>query len=250
MNLRIAGLICNLDTDNHRWKKFLEKKYGFFKVSLHEKPLFNISIVPQVRINHDVIFFKESGKVKILTPLNLRRFRTFNFFLKTSLAYLLLNHQGFLLHASSLTKDSKGFIFTGKQGSGKSTVVKLAKNYQALNDDFTIIKKDKGKYFVFSSPFYETNPIPQTKIKAPIKGVYFLTQANENRLVKMEKDDSIIKIISLILTPLSLPSISNSHSKKLLEKLWRLANDFVQNNPCYMLYFKKDSAFLELLKCN
>lgn len=250
MNLEIGELVCRLETKDLRWKKFLEDKYRFFVSDRRIKPSFIISVIPQKRVNFRISFFKTPGKANIYTPLNLRRFRTFNFFLKTVLANFFLNHDGFFLHASSLIKNNKGLIFTGKQGVGKSTVIKLAKTHQALSDDFAIIRKSDVKFFVFSSLFYETNPIIPTKIKSPIQGVYFLVQAEKNRLVKLKENESLSKIVSLILTPLNLPSVSVRNSKIILESVWKITEEFVRKTPCFMLYFKKDKSFLKLLKCN
>lgn len=250
MNLKIGDLSCRIETKNLHWKKFLEDKYRFFVVNHQVKPTFTILIIPQKRVNFKISFLKDPGAAIIYTPLNLRRFRTFNFFLKTVLANFFLTHDGFFLHASSIVKNGRGFVFTGKQGVGKSTVIKLAKTHQALSDDFAIIRKTSTEFSVFSSPFYETNPIRPTKIKSPIQGVYFLVQAEKNRLVKLKENESLSKIVSLILTPLNLPSVSVRNSKIILESVWKITEEFVRKTPCFMLYFKKDKSFLKLLKCN
>ena len=247
MKIKLGALIFSLEIKNERWRNFLMGKYKLFLIRDGLEADFYISVYPQKRKRYSLLFSPDGMKAKIYTPLSLRRFKTFDFFLKTALATFFLDKKGFFLHASALRKNGQGLIFAGKKKSGKSTLVKLASNLKPLNDDFAIIRKIKNKFFVFSSPFHETNPIAKTNLKVVVDKLYFLNQSNSNSVKVVKKENCLPKIASLILSPLSLSRLNKNQEKLILEKIWTNANDFVQTVPCFMLYFKKDQSFLKFL---
>ncbi len=247
MKIKLGGLVFFLEIKNKVWKSFLRGKYKLFLTSDKSKIDFCISICSQKRKKYSLSFSLDGKEVKIYTPFSLRRFRTFDFFLKTAIATFFLNKKGFFLHASALVKDGQGLIFAGKKRSGKSTLIKLVSNFKPLNDDFAIIRKIKNKFFVFSSPFYETNPIAKTNSNVPIRNLYFLAQSKNNSLEAIKKENCVPKIASLILSSLSLSNLNKKQEKLILEKIWLNANDFTRAIPSFMLYFKKDQSFLRLL---
>lgn len=249
MILEIGGVNCYIDTQNNKWREFIEEKYKNFLTNKESDENLQFSIIPQERDNFFVNFSRKLDKVEIYTPLSLRRFRTFNFYFKTAFATILINQEDFLLHASGIKKGRHGLIFAGKSGSGKSEIIKLAEGkYQLLNDDFAIIRKEGRRYYIYSSPFYETNPVPKRKMKVPLKWVYFLRKAESNKLVQISKEESITKIVSLVLTPLSLANLDFEKSRRFLLKIWRAASILTEEIPCSLLYFRQDSSFFELLK--
>ncbi|MDO8551798.1 MAG: hypothetical protein Q7S03_03930 [bacterium] len=248
MNLKIGNLVCRLAVEDEEWERLIEKKYQFFKAA-GNKPDLIINLIAWDKESFHLSFSPDISLGKLYIPKRAKKFKTFDFFLKTGLATLFLSNGGFFLHGASLLKDGKVIIFAGKKGAGKSTILKLASNLTPLNDDFAIIQDSTKGYFAHSSPFYEKNDIPQTNIKAPIKAVFLLVKASENQLKKIPLNEAIIKLASLILLPNPQLFLSPSQSTLLMEKIWSAACKFPKKTPCFMLYFKKDNSFLELLKC-
>lgn len=71
---------------------------------------------------------------------------------------MLLGDKGFYLHASSSAIDNdQAIIFTGKNGAGKSTMMKKMKEkgYKPLADDTVIIKKEGKEFFLYQTPMIE-----------------------------------------------------------------------------------------------
>jgi len=247
MDLKVGRLIFRLKVENRSWRDFLFGKYEKFLTKPRSYSDFTICLIPWQSNDFRISFSSQPGIATLYTPLSLRRFRTFNFFFKTTVATFFLERGGLILHASSLIKNRKGLVFAAKQGVGKSTIIKLASQYQPLSDDFAILRRISGRFLVFSSPFYETNPIPKLEFEAEVGGIYFLVQSQENKIVRVNPRESIPKIVSLILSPLSLSHLSLGQNKKILEKMWQVANDLIEKTPCFMLYFKRDCSFLKLL---
>lgn len=246
--MEIGGLVCRLKLHSQKWEKLIREKYRSYETgSKLSKPTCTISFAVWRNNNFHLSFSPSLEEAKLYTPPGTKKFKMFDFFLKTAVATLFLLKGGFFLHSSSLLKNGKGLIFAGKKGAGKSTILKLSPNFTPLNDDFSIIKNEGGKYFVYSSPFYEKNPIPRTKIKAPIEKVFFLVKDKENRLASLETEEIITTIASLILMPNPKAFLSSRQGALILEKIWSKARDFARKNPCFMLYFKKDKSFLKLL---
>lgn len=232
-----------------KWEKQLIDKYKEFVVDPKIKWDFQINIVSEDRSGFEIELPIKQKMAILYVPLSLRRFRTFNFYLKTVVSSYLIQNEGFLLHASSIKKGDYGYVFAGKSGSGKSTVIKIVQNTNLpLNDDFAIIRKVRGQYYVFSSPFYETNPVPRKKLQVPLKGVYFLYKSSRNKVERLTSNsEKISKVMSLVLIPPSLNSVTKKDSNYFLERSWQVLEKFVSNNFFYLLYFKPDKDFLNLI---
>lgn len=250
INLEIAGIGCQIFAPpkvfGYPWQLILERKYAPF---LKEK------IKPEIKI-----FFKSYGQIDLTGKIFKSRqhfgqavfdlekkeaeispflnFAFFDLFFRymLNLSFPLFN--GFILHASSVAKDGKAYVFAGDVGSGKSTVVKLSQDYQPLTDDSTIVRRLKGKFFVFSSPFYEKEKIRKENLVFPLKGVYFLFQSQKDRLARLSPTSAVKRL--MINAKLYL-------SDEFLQKVFPIATEIAKNIPCYTLYFKKSSSFWEVI---
>ena len=75
-------------------------------------------------------------------------------FLRVVWAYLAIRHGGLLLHCAGLLVNGGVYLFTGQGGSGKSTVVSLSSQAQALNDDLVVLRSVEGKWWAYGTPFW------------------------------------------------------------------------------------------------
>ncbi len=121
-----------------------------------------------------LLFYKERGRKYIDTYYYIS-LKQFSFILKQILLKLLAN-RGFIIHASAAIGKKGAYVFTGKSGSGKSTIVKLIKHrYRVVADDSIIIKKEGGSFYLYSTPFIEKEGwFERSSAKYPLAGVFFL----------------------------------------------------------------------------
>lgn len=93
-----------------------------------------------------------------------------------------------LIHASSVVLDGRGYAFTGRSGSGKSTHSRLwLDNFEGtelLNDDNPVIRVTGGKAVIFGSPWSGKTPCWKNAC-APLQAVTHIFQAPENRIERL-----------------------------------------------------------------
>jgi hypothetical protein len=142
----------------------------------------------------------------------------------------------YLLHACGVKKDGLGYVFTGRSGSGKSTIACLADKYQVLNDEMVIIGKKNGQYQVRSTPF---NGEFKTKVNrsAPLRAIFYLRHGDRNYLKPLTPIEFVSLAIREVVVPTSLLSV---HSANDLSKMTDFCADLVSEVPCYELYFVPD----------
>lgn len=102
---------------------------------------------------------------------------------------LLMHHlalrQGTILHAAGFTRDGKGYIFPGVSGAGKTTLSRLLmtdSRFVPLSDDRIIVRRSERGYVCFGTPWPGEAGVAANR-QAPLAGIYFLRQAQENRIV-------------------------------------------------------------------
>ena len=136
------------------------------------------------RVFNFLLVFRRTKQKKILTfyHLGLAQVRM----IIENILHDLLGGRGFVLHASASFINGKAYLFTGKSGAGKSTVMKLlAKKYPPLADDSIILKKEGDIFYAYQTPFFEKeNWLKRGSLKYEIGSLYFLRKA---RYVNTEK---------------------------------------------------------------
>ena len=262
INLKIGGLNCILSVDNPHWQEFLLGKYKrFLNEKDNSKSELTISIHPSKRRKKFLIRNANTitnwRSVFLDCPDSLKFFKRFNFFFKAIYSRVLVDNNGFLLHASSLVKSGRGYIFSGKKGAGKSTIVELSSQDYPLNDDLAIIRKEDKKYFLFASPFYEKNKVDCDNIKVPINGVYCLQQAPFAKVKRLSLRESISYLLPQMLTFPFIPythlgSLANcpKETEDLLTILTSLCYSFCNQTKIYRLWFSRKSSFWRSIEKN
>lgn len=113
-------------------------------------------------------------------------------FVKTALSSMLrivfaqaiLPRGAISVHASVVVNDSKGFLFMGKSGTGKSTHSRLwlthVEGSWLLNDDNPMLRLTEGGVRVYGSPWSGKTHCYRNE-SAPVAGIVRLKQAPRNR---------------------------------------------------------------------
>jgi hypothetical protein len=110
---------------------------------------------------------------------------------------LLLKHDGFILHASAVRKDNKAYIFLGDSGAGKSTIMTLlSPKFTPMGDDTIIIRKQKGRYYCYSTLAIEKNSwFPKDSDRIPLDKVFFLRKSKLNTATQLIRKEKIIALL-------------------------------------------------------
>lgn len=213
-------------------------KGGFLKVSSSAKIDFEIkfeSSAEKMGIlekrngkDHYYLVIRRNISSKQVVVFYFTSLPTLQILLKEILS-LLLEKDGFLLHASSC-QDKKGKLklFVASSGGGKTTTANsLAKSKACFKfgDDIVIVRNIKGKWFYFSPPFIEKDALPIKRLANKAE-VYFVKKT-KTPSIKELKDKSIVLKEILRQTWVSSGKLKN-------ETLTRVIS-FVMENRFYLL---------------
>jgi len=159
--------------------------------------------------------------------------------LRVFLSWKLLEHQGFLLHAATVIRDGKAYIFTGRSGAGKSTVATLSPEGSVLTDEISLLRREQGVWRAYGTPFWGEFKAAGSNSSAPVAGVFRLLQAPENRVVPLRP----MAILRTLLPNVLFFSTERESTRQLLEILSRAATEI----NGYNLSFRKNATFWEVL---
>lgn len=94
---------------------------------------------------------------------------------------------GILVHSAGLRDDrqGQGFIFAGASGAGKSTTARIwhgQRRIQVLNDDRVLVHENRGRFFLFGTPWHGNfSDYPESiTAKAELKKLFFIYHASKN----------------------------------------------------------------------
>jgi hypothetical protein len=159
--------------------------------------------------------------------------------LRIFLSWKLLEHQGFLLHAATVIRNGKAYIFTGRSGAGKSTVATLSPQGSVLTDEISLLRREQGVWRAYGTPFWGEFKAAGSNSSAPVAGIFRLLQAPENRVVLLRP----MAILRTLLPNVLFFSAEQESTRRLLEILSRAATEI----NGYNLSFRKNATFWEVL---
>lgn len=82
---------------------------------------------------------------------------------------------GLFLHAASLARNEKGYIFTGVTESGKSEIAEMAQDDSVhLTDELSVVLPVEGSFQVFGTPFWGLFATGGANRGVPVEKLFFL----------------------------------------------------------------------------
>ena len=140
------------------------------------------------------------------------------------------NFQSFLLHGAVIEYEGRGYIFTAKSGTGKSTHVALwqkqfGKDVHVVNGDKPILRFAEDSLYAYGTPWCGKEGY-QTNMSVPVAGICFLERAPHNEIHRISAEDALTRIFHQILTPSDLATF---------DALVPLLDRTLTQIPCYLL---------------
>ena len=153
-------------------------------------------------------------------------------------AYALLVFQagGLLFHAAGIAHRTRGYLFYGHSGSGKTTVARNSSNDRVLNDDLVVLFPRREQWIIHATPF--SNPTqfnPSGPHQVALSKMFRLVQDRQVYLEQMEHSQHAAEVIAS--TPI-IPA-DPGRSLQLIDRAARLAREV----PAYRLHFLPDDSF-------
>lgn len=112
-------------------------------------------------------------------------------------------NDSFLIHGSGIIHGGKGYLFTGKSGSGKSTIAELSSEHTVLNDEICLISYTSGMPYIESTPYNGYCKIKK-RGKAPLCSVFLLKHGKTHMISEIKKSDAIKEFAAEIVPPIAV----------------------------------------------
>ncbi len=162
-------------------------------------------------------------------------------YLRVIYAWLCMNNESLLMHASGVIYNGEGYVFFGPSGSGKTTMSRLSANQASiLSDDLVIVRKLEDQYYLFGVPFKgELSDAPRANQYAPLKGIFRLRQDVRHYIEPMSRVIAVAEMAG------SAPFINNVPT--LNGKLLMMCNRVVKAIPVHQLHFRRDDGFWKVI---
>jgi hypothetical protein len=160
--------------------------------------------------------------------------------LRVLLSVTLLPRRGFLLHAATVVRNGRAYVFTGRSGAGKSTVAALSPPGAALTDEISLLRFSDGAWRAHGTPFWGAFRAAGSNRRVPVAGIYSLTKAPEDRLERLPVKQALRALLPNVLF--------FSTSPRENETLLQLLADATEQIPVYRLRFRRHAAFWEVIE--
>lgn len=183
--IRIIDIVIEISFSNKTncpLKRVLVENYKNYLTDRVEKPDLRVEVKKdylfrsvKIRNISYLSFYERIKSDKIITSTTINSIQSHLFF-KVIIYNLLLTRGVLFIHSSACMVNGKAVVFTGKNGAGKSTIVKmLQKHLTPLCDDMAIITKNReGDLLLYQVPYPEKNRYAKNNTPYPVAGFYFL----------------------------------------------------------------------------
>lgn len=150
------------------------------------------------------------------------------------LSRILADRGGCFFHSAGIVLNGHGILFVGPSRAGKSTMLKILKNYgEILCDDRMIVQQKANEFQIHGTWSHGEIPIV-SNASAPLKAILILEKSTVNRLVRIaDKKQIIHKLLFRVVRPF----LTADWWEKTITLLSLLADRI----PVYRFYFTKDA---------
>jgi len=157
------------------------------------------------------------------------------------LSQVLADREGCFIHSSGVKMKENGCLFVGHSDAGKSTMAgMLADRAEVLCDDRVVVRKWEEGFRIHGT--WSHGDIPEVSASsAPLKALFFLEQAQENRVIPLGGGDGQAgRLLSCLIKPL----VTAEWWKKMIA----LAEQISAQVPCYILRFDRSGGAAGLIE--
>lgn len=110
------------------------------------------------------------------------------------LYYLTALNGDIFIHGSGVYFGSKGYLFSGRSGYGKTTIANLFKEAggEVVHDDRIIIRQSGSQYRIYNTPVYDN----EVSRFAPLDSIYLISHGTDNFSLKVNKAEALALVMS------------------------------------------------------
>ena len=144
----------------------------------------------------------------------------------------LLDHDGMMLHSSSIMMDGNAYLFSARSGTGKSTHTAIWRKLYGkdravtFNDDKPAIRIIDSKVYACGTPFSGKSDI-NLNVVVPLKAICFIERSETNYIEKIPP----FKAIPLIINQ----TIFKGQTPEIQQKVQNMIARIISTVPVYKL---------------
>ena len=258
VDISIGGITIGVRSSDDSFVRTLEHRYAGFVDSSQPTDFtldIDLTAAGQIAGDEDVRVFREGGRWKlergdfraVWEPVARHgRIRqsanpySLDAVLRIVHTLVLAREGGLLVHASSVVRNGRAFLFAGVSGAGKTTISRLAPlDAHLLTDEISYVRKESGGYFAYGTPFAGDLGRTGANLRAPLAVVYLLVQGAEHRIERIGAAEAARGLLSCILF--------FADDAELVQAVFQSALDFVERVPVKRLTFLPDPSVWDLI---
>jgi hypothetical protein len=154
---------------------------------------------------------------------------------------ILARQGGFLVHAASVIRGGKAFLFSGISGAGKTTISRLAPpDATLLTDEISYVRREGNGYVAFGTPFAGELARVGENQSAPLSALFLLEKGLHNSIEPLSPTDAVQRLLRNILF--------FAHDPALVELVFQAACEFASLVPIHRLVFVPDQRVWDIIR--
>ena len=143
---------------------------------------------------------------------------------------------GVILHACSIERQGKGYLFAGQSGAGKSTLATLwdqQKGVEVLSDDRTIVRKQDGQFRIYGTPWHGDATFGSAR-GVKLERIFFLGHGRKNAVADLQGAGAMLQFLQC-----SFPPYWDAPG---MESAMEIFEELATRVTCHELAFKPDDS--------
>jgi hypothetical protein len=160
-------------------------------------------------------------------------------FLRVAYSLALLPAGALLVHAASLSRAGRAWMFPGPSGSGKTTLTRLSADADLLSDEISIVRLDSDGPRCYGSPFWGDLARPGENHAVPMAAIHFLRHADRHAVVPLGAREALTVLLPNVLFFATGPA--------LVARVLEVAAELTARVPCFTLGFRPEPSVWEVI---
>ena len=161
-------------------------------------------------------------------------------FLRIVYSLALVEAHGLVVHAASLIRNGKAYLFCGPSGSGKTTVARLSPDAVLLSDELSIVRIYGAEVLCYGTPFWGELARGGEDRAVPLVAVYFLHKGDRHAVKAIGPRRALERLLPNVLF--------FAREADLTARVLGISADLVEAVPCFDLSFRPDPGFWEVIE--
>jgi len=150
---------------------------------------------------------------------------------RTLVGRYLLRRRGLPFHAAAMIHDGQGYLFVGRRGAGKTTLVRLFPGESVLGDDHALVVCEAGGVRVYGTPYSVREGTPSQPGSAPLAAILVRAQDATTRVEALSR-----AVAFKSLTP---HIIHHGHGRAEVEEVFDIMDVLTRRVPVARLRFNR-----------